>query len=414
MLRTPKYIIFTVSFLFFYVSLFANTVVSSNSGTTFEYSSGTTFEYGSVFTDSYTSDMNTALKNAAIISETSLAEGIRTTSDFDWDTVNVIDNPDYFEINDNFFNDFRRDTGVVYDDSIHGFLNAKKSTIVIQDVGRQKLSFTGLPKHTQKLVNGIISYDIFTDPLTYNLSAGDSLTGMGAGTGNGAEKFEIRGGTTTSNRNVSIQLREKTPFESYGHQSDQHYNNDSLIGHSPLVGGVMRLHGMGIQDAASDGRVKTNPFALEGTYTQADFDATYSLSELEELINGCLFLGWLNTAIDGNAGDITDGDRWVHAVQGNFDNMPDNPNRHDFYGRIGNPIIGSLDEYLAGTTTSIPGLTKASGEMRVGDHGGSGRDNTVWAILDHNSDFAVVPEPSTYALIGGIISLLFVLFRRRK
>ena len=36
----------------------------------------------------------------------------------------------------------------------------------------------------------------------------------------------------------------------------------------------MRLHGMGIADAASDGRVKTNPFALEGTYTQADFDAT--------------------------------------------------------------------------------------------------------------------------------------------
>lgn len=410
MLCTPKYLILAVSFLYSYGSLFANTVIGSNSGAT--------FEYGSIFTDNYTSEMNTALKNAAIITESNLAEGIRTTADFDWGTVNVIDNPDYFEINDNFFNDFRRDTNIVYDNSIHGFLNAKKSTIVAQDVGRQKLSFTGLPKHTQKLVNGIIAYDIFTDPLTYNLSSGDSFTGMGAGTGNGIEKFEIRGGTTTSNRNVSIQLREKTPFESYGAQTHpsikNHYTNDKLIGHSPLVGGVMRLHGMGIQDAVADGRVKTNPFALEGTYTQADFDATYSLSELEELINGCLFLGWLNPAIDGNPDDITDGDRWVHAVQGNFDNMPDNPNRHDFYGRIGNPIIGSLDEYLAGTTTSIPGLTKASGEMRVGDHGGSGRDNTVWAILDHNSDFAVVPEPSTYALIGGVISLLFVLSRRRK
>ena len=176
----------------------------------------------------------------------------------------------------------------------------------------------------------------------------------------------------------------------------------------------MRLHGMGIQDAVSDGRVKTNPFALEATYTQADFDATHSLSEYEELMNGCLFLGWLNTAIDGNPNDITDGDRWVHAVQGNFDNMPDNPNRHDFYNRIGNPIASSLDEYLQGTITSIPGLSKASGEMRVGDHGGSDIDNTVWAILDHNSDFAVVPEPSAYPLIGGIISFLFVLFKRRK
>ena len=52
----------------------------------------------------------------------------------------------------------------------------------------------------------------------------------------------------------------------------------------------MRLHGMGIQEATSDGRVKTNPFALEATYTHADFDATFSLSELEELINGCYSL----------------------------------------------------------------------------------------------------------------------------
>ena len=348
--------------------------------------------------------------------------GIRTTADFDWSITNVLNNADYFRNRSNFFNDFGRNAGITYDSNIHGFLNAKKSVIAARDFDRHKLSFSELPAHTQKYaqVNGksVITYDIFTDPLTYNLSSGDSFTGMGAGTGNGAEKFEILGGLTSTDRSVSIQLREKTPFESHGvhtpaHIRD-HYNNNSLIGHSPLVGGVMRLHGMGIQDAVSDGRVKTNPFALEGTYTQADFEATSNLSEYEELMAGCLFLGWLNTAIDGNPNDITDGDRWVHAVQGNFDNMPDNPNRHDFYDRIGNPIASSLDEYLQGTITSIPGLSKASGEMRVGDHGGSDIDNTVWAILDHNSDFAVVPEPSAYPLIGGIISFLFVLFKRRK
>ena len=80
----------------------------------------------------------------------------------------------------------------------------------------------------------------------------------------------------------------------------------------------------------------------------------------------------------------------------------------------GDPIIGTLDEYLAGTATSIPGLTKAVGEMRLGDHGGSAVNNTVWAILDHNSDFAVVPEPSTYALVTGVITLLLVVSRRRR
>ena len=52
--------------------------------------------------------------------------------------------------------------------------------------------------------------------------------------------------------------------------------------------------------------------------------------------------------------------------------------------------------------------------MRVGDHGGDHIGNTVWAILDHNSDFAVVPEPSTYALIGGIICLNYVIIRKTK
>ena len=111
---------------------------------------------------------------------------------------------------------------------------------------------------------------------------------------------------------------------------------------------------------------------------------------------------------------MSDGDRWVHAVQGNFDNMPDNPNRHDMYGVIGESLSMTLQDYIDGTTTSIQGLSKASGEIRVGDYGGWHGNNTVWAISDHNSDFAVVPEPSTYALIGGIICLISVALRRRK
>ena len=39
---------------------------------------------------------------------------------------------------------------------------------------------------------------------------------------------------------------------------------------------------------------------------------------------------------------------------------------------------------------------------------------TVWAIVDHTSDFAVIPEPSTYALLIGTLAFSIVALSRRK
>ena len=357
--------------------------------------------------------------NAAVILPTQaninaqLNTGIKTVADFDWTATNMInENSNYFNDNSNFFDSDVRRT-INYNASENAFLNAKKITINRHEKGGKSL------KQFSSIFNsGHGNYNSFGTAETYSLGNNDTVTGMGGETGNGSEKFEIFGGATGRNMNVTMAFRTKSAKESYGYQTDpltgDHYTNDKLIGHSPLVGNVMRLHGMGIQEATADGRVKTNPFALEATYTDADFEATFSLSELEELLNGCLFLGWLNTSLDGDPTTVTDGDRWVHAVQGNYDNMPDNPNRHDMYNAIGNPLAMSLQDYIDGTETSIKGLSKAAGEIRTGDHGGWAADNTVWAIIDHNSDFAVIPEPSTYALIGGIICLISVALRKRK
>lgn len=337
-------------------------------------------------------------------------EGIRTEADFDWNATNMINNKNYFENDSNFFDHHSvNKSDYSFDSVAHDFLAAKKMFLNSEKNGK-----------TRKFINSIRNaghneYNLFGDTFSYSLDANDTVTGMGGETGNLNEKFEIYGGATGRSMNVTMQFRTKAEKEQWGqHDHDVGHSNESVIGHSPLVSNIMRLHGMGIQDASTDGRIKTNPFALEATYTQEDFDATYSLTEFEELINGCLFLGWLNTSLDGNINLVTNADRWVHAVQGNFDNMPDNPNRHDEHGVIGNAIVGSLQSYIDGTTTSIQGLTKAQGEIRVGDHGGDPNGNTVWAIIDHNSDFVVVPEPSTYALIGGVISLATVILRRRK
>ncbi len=55
-----------------------------------------------------------------------------------------------------------------------------------------------------------------------------------------------------------------------------------------------------------------------------------------------------------------------------------------------------------------------TGDMTLGDWGVNTANHTVWAVVDFNGDFAVVPEPSTFALLGvGAIGLIGWAWRRQ-
>jgi hypothetical protein len=42
-------------------------------------------------------------------------------------------------------------------------------------------------------------------------------------------------------------------------------------------------------------------------------------------------------------------------------------------------------------------------------------NNEAWAIINHNSDFAIVPEPSTFVLMAfGLVGGLLLVMRRKK
>ncbi len=96
-------------------------------------------------------------------------------------------------------------------------------------------------------------------------------------------------------------------------------------------------------------------------------------------------MDYLDEGPDGIAG--TADDKWELAVLGNFGS-----NNDHFVG------VGSWND-----------------DTTLGDWGVNTSNHTVWAVLDHNSDFAVTPEPSTLTLLAaGAVGLAGFAWRRRR
>ncbi|CAN5544079.1 hypothetical protein BH09VER1_BH09VER1_24450 [soil metagenome] len=125
--------------------------------------------------------------------------------------------------------------------------------------------------------------------------------------------------------------------------------------------------------ASNDLKRASDVVSLAGTSTDTVvLQLTYNEADLGALSEDDLRLGWLS------------GGQWVLAIDGN----------------------------TGGTPAFFLGAYAGQG---LGSFGLDATNNTVWAVIDHNSDFAViaVPEPGTYALLvlGGIV---LVIFRRRQ
>lgn len=121
----------------------------------------------------------------------------------------------------------------------------------------------------------------------------------------------------------------------------------------------------------NDGTIE--PFILAMTY---DDSLMAGLGEAEAARKGFIFLGWQNA--DG---------QWVNAVQGNVG------------GDAQGPILG------------LPAVSADVSAM-LGQWGVDINSNTVWAVLNHNSRFAVLPEPATFGLLG--LGAMGLLARRRR
>jgi len=105
---------------------------------------------------------------------------------------------------------------------------------------------------------------------------------------------------------------------------------------------------------------------------------SYDEADLGGHPEDALRLGWLNTEIN----------KWVIAVLGN--------------------TSGSYQDLGVSAWTTIGTL----GAEDLGKLGVDTTNNYVWAVLNHNSQFAVIPEPTSLALLG--LGAMGLLARRRQ
>jgi uncharacterized repeat protein (TIGR03803 family) len=191
-----------------------------------------------------------------------------------------------------------------------------------------------------------------------NLESKATATTGSGGYGMVGSTATILWGTNTSGsaQTVSMQWRTQTQAERT----------------SPdLISDVLDLSGMTLSGSSG----QTAPFVLQMNYNPALLPLGAG-SEGLWASNEWLYLGYLD---DGE---------WENAVLGNY---------------------GNSNDYFVG-------VGAWNGDTALGDWGVNTANHTVWAVVDHNSEFAVVPEPGTLVLlgIGGIAALGWAWRRKRR
>ena len=201
-----------------------------------------------------------------------------------------------------------------------------------------------------------------------------------AGTNSGA----FTGGDAT----LTMQWRQRTAGETSVAQGGAPQSPPLANAGTPLISDVLLLAGMG----SGPEPAQTDPFVLQMSY-----DPSQLADEAAQAAAGAVFLGWLNptdgaggvpsvqNAVVGGGGTPL----WQNAVTGNFDNNA-TPEEQNF--------AGSFAEFQAAHGMNPSDYIGAWG-VDTGSH-------EVWAVVDHNSQFAVVPEPTSLVLAClGLIGL---------
>jgi autotransporter-associated beta strand protein len=176
---------------------------------------------------------------------------------------------------------------------------------------------------------------------------------------------------------VAMQWRTRNANETYPSQT-----TPPIARAWGLVSDVITVSGMA-GGYADPGR--TDAFALQISYDPSQLVLLPGSTEESIAAGGCIYVAWLNPTGWNGADPL-----WVNARDGNFGNNA---------ALAQEGYLGSFAAFEAGYGTDLNAYIGAWGVDTVND--------VAWSVLNHNSDFAVVPEPATLSLLalGGLAML---------